>query len=61
MSIKITIMVFIIMILLCAVYGFYVKSKNIEESLEREKSAAYLDGFTDGVIEDEDEDEDEEE
>jgi len=50
MNIKTTIMIFIIVVLSCAVYGFYVKNKNIEESLEKEKAAAYLNGFTDGVI-----------
>ena len=43
-------MVFVIMILSCAVYGFYVKTKNMEASLDKEKAAAYLDGFTDGVM-----------
>jgi uncharacterized protein YneF (UPF0154 family) len=50
MNLKTTILIFVILILSCAVYGFYVKNKNMEANLDKEKAAAYLDGFTDGVM-----------
>lgn len=49
MNLKTIIMLFVIMILSCAVFGFYIKNKNMEANLDKEKAAAYLDGFTDGV------------